>query len=414
MGEHSTNPLDTAQSRWDEGAQGFHRTVFTFLALLRAQFAQHDCLTAAAALTFTSLLALVPLMTVTYQGLALVPQYADLWVQAQDFIFRNFVPASSELVQQKLTEFAERARSLTTFGGMGLVLVALLMLMSIEKQFNAIWEVATPRWGLQRALVYWGVLSLGPAFLLIGVWSSVYLIGLPLLGEVDALDLRSAALRYLPSLLMFGGFTALYVAVPNSPVRLLHGVLGGLATTVVFQLAFKGFTMASQYFTYDANDGAFAALPVFLLWLHVVWVMVLGGAIFVRALSLHGAAVVVDEPLLIKAIRVVQVVVQGHRFGQPTAEPVLFDRVGMTVQQRTRIYRALRELRLIDLNAQRQWILGRNLQTVSVWQLYQLLPEELTEERLAAVTDFPRLIELLSAVSRYNVDHLSVSLEEVM
>ena len=248
MGEHSTNPLDTAQSRWDQGAQGFHRTVFTFLALLRAQFAQHDCLTAAAALTFTSLLALVPLMTVTYQGLALVPQYADLWVQAQDFIFRNFVPASSELVQQKLTEFAERARSLTTFGGMGLVLVALLMLMSIEKQFNAIWEVATPQWGLQRALVYWGVLSLGPAFLLIGLWSSVYLIGLPLLGEVDALDLRSAALRYLPSLLMFGGFTALYVAVPNSPVRLLHGVLGGLATTVVFQLAFKGFTMASQYF----------------------------------------------------------------------------------------------------------------------------------------------------------------------
>ena len=221
--------------------------------------------------------------------------------------------------------------------------------------------MATPRWGLQRALVYWGVLSLGPAFLLIGIWSSVYLIGLPLLGEVDALDLRSAALRYLPSLLMFGGFTALYVAVPNSPVRLLHGVLGGLATTVVFQLASKGFTMASQYFIYDAIYGAFAALPVFLLWLHVVWVMVLGGAIFVRALSLHGAAVVVDEPLLIKAIRVVQVVVQGHGFGQPTAEPVLFDRVGMTVQQRTRIYRALRELRLIDLNAQRQWILGRNL-----------------------------------------------------
>ena len=91
-------------------------------------------------------------------------------------------------MQQKLNEFADRARGLTTAGAASLLLVALLMLVSIEQRFNSIWQVVTPKWGLQRVLVYWGVLSLGPAFLLVGVWSSAYLIGLPLISEIDVLN----------------------------------------------------------------------------------------------------------------------------------------------------------------------------------------------------------------------------------
>ena len=92
-----------------------------------------------------------------------------------------------------------------------------------------------------------------------GRLSSIYLIGLPLLSEIRVLDVYGAALSYLPALLMFIGFTALYVVIPNSPVPLLHGLSGGALTMIVFQLAFQGFTMASQYFIYDAIFGAFAA-----------------------------------------------------------------------------------------------------------------------------------------------------------
>jgi membrane protein len=226
MGESSTNSLTAVRKRLRRSAQYLRRILPAYWPLLRAQFAQHDCLTAAAALTFTSLLAIVPLMTVTYIGLSLVPQYGDLWIQVQDFIFRNFVPASSELVQQKLTEFAGRARGLTTAGGIGLLLVTLLMLVSIEKRFNAIWQVSTPSSGLQRVLVYWGLLSLAPALLLIAVWSSVYLLGLPLLNEIRVLDFYATALSYLPALLMVVGFTALYVVVPNSSVPFPHGLSG--------------------------------------------------------------------------------------------------------------------------------------------------------------------------------------------
>ena len=234
MQDPNTNLVPRIQTWLRLNARSVWPATLGYIKLLRAQFAQHDCLTAAGALTYTSLLALVPLMTVTYIGLSLVPQYAELGATVQDFVFRNFVPASSELVQQKLNEFADRARSLTTVGGAGLLLVALLMLVSIEQRFSTIWQVATPRWGLQRVLVYWGVLSLGPAFLLVGVWSSAYLIGLPLISEIDVLDLRSTALSYLPTLLMLAGFTALYVVVPNSPVPLRHGLLGAVLTTLVF------------------------------------------------------------------------------------------------------------------------------------------------------------------------------------
>ena len=414
MQDPNTNLVPRIQTWLRLNARSVWPATLGYIKLLRAQFAQHDCLTAAGALTYTSLLALVPLMTVTYIGLSLVPQYAELGATVQDFVFRNFVPASSELVQQRLNEFADRARSLTTVGGAGLLLVALLMLVSIEQRFNTIWQVATPRWGLQRVLVYWGVLSLGPAFLLVGVWSSAYLIGLPLISEIDVLDLRSTALSYLPTLLMLAGFTALYVVVPNSPVPLRHGLLGAVLTTLVFQLAFKGFAVASQYFVYDAVYGAFAALPAFLLWLYLVWVIVLSGAVFVRSLSLRTSATPMDEPLLIRAVRVLRVIAQAHKLGRAISESELANQVSMNAEQHQRIFAALDELKLIGVNAQRQWVLGRDLQVVNLWQLYQLLPDDLTTEHLHEVTDFSRLTELLGAVGRYNLQQLSVSLAEVV
>lgn len=414
MQDRNSNFTPRADMRLRQGIQRALPSLLAYLNVLRAQFAQHDCLTAAAALTYTSLLALVPLMTVTYIGLSLVPQYAELWGAIQDFVFRNFVPASSELVQQKLNEFADRARSLTTAGGAGLLLVALLMLVSIEKRFNAIWQVSTPRWGLQRALLYWGVLSLGPVFLLVGVWSSAYLIGLPLISEIDVLDLRSTALSYLPTLLMLAGFTALYVVVPNSPVRLHHGLIGAVLTTVVFQLAFKVFAVASQFFIYDAVYGAFAALPVFLLWLYLVWIIVLSGAVFVRSLCLRASVAPSDEPLLIGAARVLQTIADAHRQGSAVTESELTQQVGLNSAQRQRIFAALGQLKLIGVNDQKHWVLARDLHAVTLWQLYRLLPDELTADRLQRVKDFPHLADLLGAVERYNSQRLSPSLAEVL
>ena len=142
--------------------------------------------------------------------------------------------------------------------------------------------------------------------------------------------------------------------------------------------------------------------------------IVLGGAVFVRSLSLHGAVVRADEPLLIKAMRVLQMVGEAHRLGRPINESKVFSWINSDVYQRQRIFRALGELRLIGIGVHGEWILGRDLQAVSVWQLYQLLPDDLTEAKLAAVKEFPRLIEMLNVARRSNAEQLSASLKEVV
>ena len=121
-----------------------------------------------------------------------------------------------------------------------------------------------------------------------------------------------------------------------------------------------------------------------------------------------------DEPLLIRAVRVLRVIAQAHKLGRAISESELANQVSMNAEQHQRIFAALDELKLIGVNAQRQWVLGRDLQAVNLWQLYQLLPDDLTTEHLHAVTDFSRLTELLGAVGRYNLQQLSVSLAEVV
>lgn len=250
------------------------------------RFMQNDCLTIAGSLTFTSMLALVPLMTVVYVGLAFLPEYAALAGRVEDFIFQNFVPSSSSQIQQKLSEFIGRAEGLTTFGLTGLALSSLMLLLRIERHFNAIWQVAMPRWDLRRTMGFLGLLTLGPSLVLTGLWVSTYLLSMPFLAEVDLLGVTPFILGQLPTLCLFLVFSILFKFVPNTPVRLTHAFVGGVITSIVFKLAFAGFAQLSSYAAYDAIYGTLAVLPAFLVWLFLVWVIVLLGAVLVCSLPL--------------------------------------------------------------------------------------------------------------------------------
>jgi membrane protein len=250
-----------------------------------ARFDEQNCLTIAGSLTFTSLLALVPAMTVIYLGLAFLPAYAALATQSEDFIFENFIPSSSLLVQEKLTEFAGRAEGLTELGLLGLALTTLMLLLTIERHFNAIWQVDKPKWTLARVLLLIVLLTIGPALVLTGISVSTYLLSLPLLATVDIIGIAPLALNHLPTLCLFVVFSCLFAFVPNAVVGAREALLGGVLTTLAFKMAFALFAWFSQYFVYNVIYGALAVLPVFLLWLFLVWVIVLLGAIFVCSMG---------------------------------------------------------------------------------------------------------------------------------
>ena len=260
-------------------------TLWRRLRWIVARFDEQSCLTIAGSLTFTSLLALVPAMTVVYLGLAFLPAYAALATQAEDFIFENFIPSSSLLVQEKLTEFAGRAEGLTELGLLGLALTTLMLLLTIERHFNAIWQVEKPKWTLARVLLLALLLTIGPALVLTGISVSTYLLSLPLLATVDIIGIAPLALNHLPTLCLFAVFSCLFAFVPNAVVGAREALLGGVLTTLAFKMAFALFAWFSQYFVYNVIYGAVAVLPVFLLWLFLVWVIVLLGAIFVCSMG---------------------------------------------------------------------------------------------------------------------------------
>jgi membrane protein len=255
------------------------------LRWIERRFAAQDCLTMAGSLTFTSMLALVPVMTVVYLGLAYLPQYSALAVDVENFFFQNFVPNSSVQIQAKLSEFAGRAENLTVLGLISLAVTALMLILSIEKQFNAIWRVAMPTWGVRRVALLIGVMTVGPSLVLTGLWISTVILSLPFMSDVDHLVERASIFRYMPIFCLFILFSLLFKTVPNAHIKWSEAALGGLVTAAIFKVAFLLFARLSSYFVYDVIYGALAALPAFLVWLFLVWVILLFGAVFVCSLQ---------------------------------------------------------------------------------------------------------------------------------
>jgi membrane protein len=241
----------------------------------------------AAALTYTTLFAVVPMMTVTFAMLSAIPAFQGVGEDIQSFIFHNFVPSTGETVQQYLREFTGQARQLTWIGVAVLAVTAFLMLVTIEKTFNAIWRVRQPRRGMSSFLLYWAILSLGPLLLGAGFAVSTYITSLSLISGPDAVLGAKTLLRFMPLLSSVAAFTLLYAAVPNIRVPLRHALLGGAFAAVLFEIAKALFGLYVRLFPgYHLIYGAFATVPLFLLWVYLSWLIVLLGAELVCSLSL--------------------------------------------------------------------------------------------------------------------------------
>jgi len=250
-----------------------------FWQFLVRRFLENRGANTAAALTYTTLFAVVPMMTVTFSMLAAIPAFQGTGEQVQSFIFRNFVPSAGETLQQYLSGFTEQARQLTWIGVAILAATAFWMLVTIEKAFNLIWRVRQPRRGVSSFLLYWAILSLGPLLLGGGFAISTYITSLALISGPDAVLGAKALLKFMPLLFSVAAFTLLYATVPNAQVPLRHAALGGLFAAALFEVAKMLFGLYVQLFPgYQLVYGAFATVPLFLLWIYLSWLIVLFGA----------------------------------------------------------------------------------------------------------------------------------------
>ncbi len=229
-----------------------------FMHFVYLNFNRHKGLENAKALTYMSLFAVIPLLTMLFTILSAFPAFQVFGNQIQAMIFDRLLPSSSSQLENYFTEFSTQARKLTWVGAAMLLVTAFLMLVNIERSFNRIWDVRESRRGLNSFLLYWSVMSLGPILLGLGFAISSYVTSLNLFDNFldisETLGTTSLLLEVFPLFLTPGAFTLLYVAVPNCGVRFHHGLLGGFIVAVSFVIVRQVFTwfisLASYQFVY--------------------------------------------------------------------------------------------------------------------------------------------------------------------
>ena len=383
-----------------------------FYANIVEQFGAHGLMNNAAALTYTTLFAVVPLMTLSYSILSMFPDFSAFGQQIQAFVFENFVPSSSAIVQEKLSDFARQARELTFAGFVVLFVTAFMTLVNIESAFNEIWQVAEPRRGLQRFVVYWAVMTFGPPLVVGGLFVSSYLMSLPLIAQTETVVARQTLLGYLPFVFSAVGFTVLFYAMPNCRVRFRDAVVGGVVTMVFFESAKRLFTAIAAHTNMQLIYGTFAAVPLFLTWLFLTWVLILSGAIVVRTLGIprRDAALTDGAPALVQCVRVLVFLARAHRDGRPVSRRDLNDAVKLSGAERDDVFAALTDLGLLS-EAGNNVLLARDLRGVTLFDLYKRLPYGIDADALTRVRDLPQLVGLLTDYLRYGDEHLRIDVD---
>ena len=351
-------------------------TLLAFMRLLAYQFRKDGCRESAAALTYTTLFAIVPVMTVTYAILAAIPALQQRGEAFQAWALDYFVPEVSETVQVYLGEFSRQATNLTVIGILFLLVTSILMLRTIENTMNRIWMVTKPRGGLTSLLMYWAVLTMGPILLGAGLGISSYLTSMSLVADTVQLF---GGMRFwlvaLPILFTTALLTLLYVVVPNCHVPLRQGLIGGFVAALLFEGAKSGFAMFIRMApSYEVVYGAFAAVPLFLLWIFISWVIVLAGAELVRTLVIF-REYRQDVPHLQAVLRVVEVLWRKQQQGRVLKPAVLRRILRASGATRWDEYRNLLiERELVRRTDEGSYVLTRDLRTLTVAELVDMMP----------------------------------------
>ncbi len=231
----------------------------------------------AASLTFTTFLSVVPVLTVAFALLAAFPVFREFRADIETFLFQNLIPGNvSESISRYLGQFSKSARGLTAMGLGGLMLTSVLTMLTVEDALNGIWRVKQRRPLAQRVLVFWAVLTFGPVLIGASLSISSYLISVSA-GYVGNMPIGLGLLvSATPVVLSALAFAFLYTAVPNAYVEWRDAIAAGLVAAIAFEFAKRGFGYFVTHIpTYTAVYGTFAALPIFLLWIYLSWLVTL-------------------------------------------------------------------------------------------------------------------------------------------
>lgn len=232
----------------------------------------------ASALAYTSLLAVVPLLSIIIFISTLFPFASDVALLTKNYVISNFIPVKAVMIENYLNEFALQANKLPLVSFLFLFITTIFLLITIQSNMNEIWQVKNSRTTLSSILL-----------------SSFFFIFLPfIVGFNTGLNylLFNYGIHYLnpaiinllalclPIAVNISIFTLLNVFVPHAKVHWKNAIAGAVVSAILFEISRKAFVFyVVNYPSYELIYGVFAAIPIFLLWLYVLWAITLFGAL---------------------------------------------------------------------------------------------------------------------------------------
>ena len=262
------------------------RHYMSFFHYLLRRVKQEQLQVVAGYLSYVSLMSLVPLMVVALSVATAFPIFAEIHQSVEQFIYDNFVPTASDLVQQYLSSFVDNASKMSAVALSFLFIAALLLISAIDKIFNNIWQVTKKRRVITAFSMYWMILTLGPLLVGASIAITSYIVSLVSLGIDDSFGITNLFFRLLPLLSSLAAFVLLYMLVPNTRVPFKYALSGAFVAAIFFEFAKKMFAIYLTAFpSYQAIYGALAIVPILFLWVYLSWLIVLGGALITVSLQ---------------------------------------------------------------------------------------------------------------------------------
>ncbi|MDW8469148.1 MAG: YihY family inner membrane protein [Burkholderiales bacterium] len=374
----------------------------SFLGAAYRRFEEDRCLQTAGSLAFTTLLALVPAVTVALALVTAFPVFGQWTSGLDDWLAENVLPeAIAGAITKYVAQFTSKAARLTAVGLVFLALTALALMLTIERALNGIFRVSRERPLAQRLLAYWAMLTLGPLLMGAGISMTSYLVSASLGWTRGVPGAGAALLRTAPVLLEIAAITLLYLWVPNRRLRLAHALAGGAVAGVLFEAMKHGFAAyIARVPTYSAIYGAFAAVPLFLLWLYLSWVAVLAGAVIAAMLPGYRRRERRGDAAggqFFDALALLAELARAQRAGETRSLEQLARQRDLAPEQCERLLARMEAAAWVARSSGERWLLARAAEAIAAADVYRLF---VLDERAGEAPLAPLLAGHLEDVAR--------------
>jgi membrane protein len=349
-----------------------------FARFLARRYHEDRCSQVAANLTFTTLLALVPMVTIAITVISAFPAFEEFMIEVKSFILKNLVPdVASKIIGDYMEQFSQKATGLTMVGIAMLAVTSLMLMFTIENAFNTIWRTRRSRPLVHRFMIYWAMLTLGPILIGASISLTSYLVGLSK-GWVSVVpEASELLLKIVPIVLTMVAFSLLYHKVPNRFVPQQHALAGGLIAAIMFELMKRVFaTYLISVPTYSLVYGAFASFPIFLVWVYSSWLVILVGAVITASLPYWRddawRAKETPRQRLHDALRVLRVLSLAHKEGRPASLASLRRSVPVALEQLEDLLERLVDSGLVTKSADKGYFLVKRPEEIRLSDIYRL------------------------------------------